>query len=318
MITASSSSSSCTVYDADKPIDFRHTLAYSSLFRQDITKTLSVVKAAPSVTLTTSSVQTEVCATDGLTATFQQNSNLDSAIKFQHFSSRLGYMRTFPGRVMSTPFDPRSQKWFASSAAGPRDVVILLDNSASTSRLTRWSLMQSAARSVLDTLDANDRVSLMYFNDTVTRATCFRDFLVRATTQNLAEFYRELNNPSVVSLGETNVETALTAAANMFLTSANSNQSTGCNKVVVMITDGQPTLGDLAASAPVLQLSQMNAQLFVYAIGQDISDAMQSVVCGTRGFFYSFAEKSASFAPSAGQYYLQIAGMANNRPHLPR
>src|SRR5690606_9242444 len=61
-----------------------------------------------------------------------------------------------------------------AAATGDRDVIVLLDRSASMGYGDRWTRAQAEARRIIDTLSGNDRATLVLFDDApeeVVRAT---------------------------------------------------------------------------------------------------------------------------------------------------
>jgi hypothetical protein len=79
-------------------------------------------------------------------------------------------------------------------------------------------------------------VSVLFFNDTVHAASCFGEQLVRANRQNLAVLQSALANPRVSSVGGTNLDGAFERTATIFRNGALTNFTTGCNRVVVVLT----------------------------------------------------------------------------------
>jgi hypothetical protein len=203
---------------------------------REVDTTYSVIKGGDGVNLDGSTVKTAICQTATIESVMRSNALLDPKLKWQSFSHRSGFMRTFPARTWTTPYDARLQPWFASAGTGPKDVVLLIDSSSSSARLSRFQFMVSAAQAVLSTLSNDDRVSVLFFNDTVHAASCFGEQLVRANRQNLAVLQSALANPRVSSAGGTNLDGAFERTATIFRNGALTNFTTGCNRVVVVLT----------------------------------------------------------------------------------
>jgi len=66
--------------------------------------------------------------------------------------------------AFSRPFFDRASA-AATLTSANREVVILIDNSASMAYGNRWQRARSAARDVIDSLSASDRASLVFFSD---------------------------------------------------------------------------------------------------------------------------------------------------------
>jgi hypothetical protein len=77
--------------------------------------------------------------------------------------------------AFARPFFHEDPVKAAAAATGARDVVILLDHSASMAYGNHWTRAQEEARRIVGTLDANDRATLVLFDDSVEEA-------VRATS----------------------------------------------------------------------------------------------------------------------------------------
>ncbi|ODS53739.1 MAG: hypothetical protein ABS36_14065 [Acidobacteria bacterium SCN 69-37] len=112
----------------------------------------------------------------------------------------------------------------AAAVTGDREVVVLLDRSASMGYGDRWSRAQAEARRVIDGLDTGDRATLVLFDDTpeeTVRATADHGTL-RAAVDNAA-----------VSSGATRFAPALRLAQSRLATSGGARQD------VFLITDFQ-------------------------------------------------------------------------------
>lgn len=54
--------------------------------------------------------------------------------------------------LAGTGFDPRYRPWFANTATGPKDIIIMIDTSGSMGSESRMQLAKEAGQSVLNTL----------------------------------------------------------------------------------------------------------------------------------------------------------------------
>merc|ERR1712217_638931 len=70
-----------------------------------------------------------------------------------------------------TNYDPRFRDWYAGPAAGPKDLVLVIDTSGSMGNYGRMSLAKEAAKAVLDTVTWVDFVSVIAFSDNARSAT---------------------------------------------------------------------------------------------------------------------------------------------------
>jgi hypothetical protein len=77
-----------------------------------------------------------------------------------------GILQTWPGVEWGScpsSYDPRYRPWYAGSAIGPKNVVLIMDYSLSMDGQNRRSLAEEAAARVLGTLNDNDYVGLVTF-----------------------------------------------------------------------------------------------------------------------------------------------------------
>ena len=96
---------------------------------------------------------------------------------FQH----LGTYMQWPGlEWCPADYDPRYRPWYAAAAAGPKDVVVVVDVSGSMSG-TRIGMAKAAAKAVLETLTEADFATVVVFSS---RADAYSSTLVRATEAN--------------------------------------------------------------------------------------------------------------------------------------
>jgi hypothetical protein len=289
-------------------------LAFDSTFNAEVSTNYSVIKFAPNTTRTSlpAATRTALCASASLDATFQANTANNPSLKWQNFASRHGFIRSYPGRLWdaTSQFDARLRPWFTAAAAGPRDVVVLVDASSSVGRQGRLGLVRDAAERVLRGLSDQDAVAVFFFNETVA-PTVYNRTMVRATTDRVGLLLDAVHNRAEPPGGLTNVESALLVAYETLHAHMASGRSPGCSRSVVLITDGQPTDGDLYSAAATTALSSISAHLFVFAVGQDVSPAMQDAACASRGFWLRVPERSQSLVDVTMQYYMRLADMVN-------
>jgi Mg-chelatase subunit ChlD len=80
--------------------------------------------------------------------------------------------------------DPRYRTGYANAARGPKDVVLVLDDSGSMNTNNRIGKMKEAAKWVISTLGPNDYVSIVKFTNSAESTT---ENLIPATIENRAE-----------------------------------------------------------------------------------------------------------------------------------
>lgn len=175
---------------------------------------------------------------------FANNLERDSALSWQYFGSRSGFLRRFPGtawppeglRGSKEISDFRLEDWFIQAASSPKDIVILLDSSGSLSG-KQFNLAKTTAFSILDTLGDDDFVNLITFSDQVRSAVpCFENKLVRATPENKREMVAAANALKCENVA--NFSGALEEAFVLLHHYNVTNMGSQCNQAIMLITDG--------------------------------------------------------------------------------
>lgn len=148
--------------------------------------------------------------------------------------------------------------------AMPRDVTLVLDVSGSMNG-RKIEQARAAGRQLLATLRAGDRFRLIDFSGDV---RMFRDDFVPATADNVRDATRYLD--ALEANGGTNIEAALREA----LRPATSR---GRLPVILFVTDGEPTIGDVRPEHLVAMATDANAhadeprRIFTFGLGSDVN-----------------------------------------------
>lgn len=121
----------------------------------------------------------------------------------------------------------------SSGPSRPRDVVLVLDHSAS---MAGWKVVTArrAAARIVDTLDAEDRFAVLTIGDGVSRPTGLGEGLIEASDQNR---YRAVEHFARVEAGGNT--TMLAPLRQALALAGDALQSTGRDVAVIVITDGQ-------------------------------------------------------------------------------
>lgn len=140
-------------------------------------------------------VQRIIELTEALDTTFVSNMKEDWSTSWQFFAHHTGMMRQYPGKrfdqcypspkhqklrhqlpVVASKwnrmyfddyFDARFRPWYLRAATSPKDVIILLDNSASIFMTEPKKLTKLVAHTILDTLTPDDFVSVLLYTKDV-------------------------------------------------------------------------------------------------------------------------------------------------------
>ena len=182
----------------------------------------------------------------------------------------------------------------AGEGEEPQDVVVALDTSLSM-RGGKLERAVTAVEGMLEALRPRDRFSLVTFNDSI-QAFPSTGTLVPATAEQTAAAQRFFRTGYLS--GGTDLLRALPAALERL------EGSTASRRTVVLITDGQPSLGSLESSAIVAAAERANdalgasrARLVVIGIGDDANGALlEQLARSTQGSLTQIGE-SADITP---------------------
>lgn len=246
---------------------------------------------------------------------FANNLEKDSALSWQYFGSRSGFLRRFPGTAWPPEGsrgnreieDFRVSDWFIQAASSPKDIIILLDSSGSMSG-KQFELAKATAFAILETLGDDDYVNLITFSDVVRSAVpCFSGKMVRATPDNMREIIAATN--AIKCENVANFSGALEEAFELlhrFNVTGNGSQ---CNQAIMLITDGpaethtevndttnlpaihfsfsQPQIYSLLKLIKRHNFPHISVRLFTYLVGKDSSSAenLHNMACQNKGFF---------------------------------
>lgn len=213
---------------------------------------------------------------------------------------RLGTYMQWPGVEWCTDtYDPRYRPWYAAAAAGPKDVVVVVDVSGSMTG-SRIGMARDAAKAVLDTLTEADYASIIVFSS---RADAYSTTLVQATEANKALMEAFIDR-EVVAGGTTDFIAALSKVKEVLGDGSTGN---GCNRVVLFMSDGQP---DAAPDTDALKADLDaigNVRLMTYALGDGAqADVLKSMACENGGVFQSVPD-NGDLAYAMAMYYQVLA-----------
>jgi len=200
------------------------------------------------------------------------------------------------------PFDPRFRPWYVSAVSGPKDVVIVMDQSGSMTG-SRWTNAQEAAKAVLNTLSKFDYTNIVLFSDfdSTFQGT---DVLHAATQGKLRDMADWIDRQSPG--GGTNFRIGFQKAFQILSNSA-SAASSGCNKAILFLTDGADTSnfdpGELQA------LNTMGASIFTYSFGASADRRLpKAIACQNSGIWYQVPDGAAGIRQAMSGYYAYYAG----------
>ena len=227
--------------------------------------------------------------TEALDNQFKKNYDQDEDLFWQYFCSSNGLFRRYPAAYWSAPdddfFDCRLQSWYIMAAASPKDVLILLDVSGSMTGL-RLEIGKRLIEFILDTFTDNDFFNVLTFSNNVqylfNDEPDYRDTFIQAGKANKLKFKEKLNTYKNTSQ-QGRLTEPLIKVFELF------NQSnlvrSGCNKMVMIITDGHADDVD-----PIFDKynSDKRVRVFSFKIGRDMNDpsAIKKLACDNNGEYY--------------------------------
>jgi len=203
-----------------------------------------------------------------------------------------------------TRYDPRFRPWYAGAAAGPKDVVIVVDTSGSMLG-TRMELAIEAAAAVIDTLTDADYAMVIGFSG---GATSWRPGGLVQMTKNNRDSAKDWIRSSLSAVGSTNFVGAFEATFDVL---AATSVSSDCNRVVLFLSDGIPnSWGDADYSNTQARLAALgHAHLITYALGSGVDTSiMHRLACENAGIMYEVPD-DANLADIMAEYYKILAPM---------
>jgi hypothetical protein len=205
-----------------------------------------------------------------------------------------------------TKYDPRFRDWYAGTATGPKDVVIVLDDSGSmrTGRFNpdRWEVARDASKMVIDTLGRWDWVGIVLF-DPVKKYT---SQLVRATQSNRNAMKRWLQD-NVKARGGTDFIGPLRAAFDILDASLQAGTTSKCTRAILFLTDGEAKFTTDNYNELKRRSEALYVALFTYAVGSGADiEKPKKMACQNHGIFYK-VEDGADLGSIMSKFFLYFA-----------
>ncbi|XP_038061260.1 voltage-dependent calcium channel subunit alpha-2/delta-1-like [Patiria miniata] len=281
----------------------------------------SLVRTASSRCTCQDMMNADMCWTKGVEDDLK-TTNL-SGLLWQQIATTNGFTRLYPGSAQEEcySYDPRLRAWFVAASAGPKDVVVLIDSSASMSlvpssrQASNLSLMQLAKQAVshvLSTLTFVDYVAVAKFSTESEQVTVDEVYtLIQATRDNVNALIEEVNK--IQPEGHTNFEQAFRLAFRVLERSASVGRTTACNKAILFMTDGSPTRGEDDPTTLAEIVDGLNtrsdgtkiASIFTYSISEVAeTEISKHIACSAHGLWSQVeTDTAASLQEQLSQYY---------------
>jgi hypothetical protein len=155
------------------------------------------------------------------------------------FSAPDGTFRIFPGRHNCSNYDPRERPWYVAASSGPKNIMLVLDTSASMTENLKLDLLKKAAKRVVNTLTANDRIGIVRFSDNATSIS--PDGRMRKANETIRKMICD-EIDSFEAKGETNFDNAFKIAFDVINRSMEVEaELINCNSAILFLTDGEKT-----------------------------------------------------------------------------
>jgi hypothetical protein len=246
---------------------------------------------------------------DSLVDAWTQLGSPTDRVGFMKFGDAVeGTLALFPGPSYCEEMETRSsfEPWFVYGATGPKYIVILLDRSISMA-LSRFRKLKDAAARILSGLTEEDFATVMVYD---TEVAAVSNSLARITDSERADFLEWLEKQSPGQTPDTNYEEALKKAYGAFDDCVETKLCKGCQRVILFITDGEPSVGKEDQSL-------MESSLFAggkYRIltyshdagdGEHVTEYCQRLACQNDGIHFRSAGGSTWRGAESliGQYY---------------
>jgi hypothetical protein len=243
-----------------------------------------------------------------------------------YFGSNTGAFRIWPARQSKTcgNYDPRVRPWYVAASSGPKNVIMVLDTSASMQGV-RLDLMKEAAKRVVSTLTVGDRVGIVPFNTGASAIVSNDGSMFIATEENKETLLRAIDG--LEADGRTNFYDALKISFDVLDRSAQEERTVNCNTAILFLTDGEMTEPPQITEQEVLDLvsfriTQTNLLLpkpilmFTYSVSEQnaVHELPFKIACSTEFGVWSKVTTNGRIVDSLSSYYLLFAlGLGSNQ-----
>ncbi|XP_033102460.1 voltage-dependent calcium channel subunit alpha-2/delta-1-like, partial [Anneissia japonica] len=303
-------SSLTTPYSANPEVDFLNAKGPTKELQSVLTDTFggknvtynqSAVQIPTDIYVKDPIILNAIKVTDGIDEVFMDNMMNDTELLWQYVGSSTGFYRSYPGKDWDLPegkltmdqYDVRRRSWYIGAANSPKDVLILVDISGSTSGITS-NLIKVSVCEAIDTLGDDDFVNVALFNDNTTFLDSKLTTFVQANLRNKQHLKKEIKEymdqkkaTEKMANYTRALEFAFTELKKLMDAAEQSDLGIGaqCNSVILMFTDGGP---DKAKEIINKYNSDNRTRIFVYNVGPNAmvsSDGVKSMACMTNGYF---------------------------------
>ncbi len=181
-----------------------------------------------------------------------------------------------------------------AAQSAPKDVVLVADTSGSMQG-EKMEQARKALKYVVTALSPQDRFGIVPFN---TDADSFRGQLVQATTDNkrlAVDFIDELE-----PRGGTNIGEALRTGGSLLKDGGDRPA------YVVLMTDGEPTVGETSLTGLLKTVSNKNIRLFDFGVGYDVNTRLLNRLSSDHHGTSQYIEPGESLEVAMSGFYDKI------------
>ena len=237
----------------------------------------------------------------------------------EYYGTAEGVLINFPGYLSTRDsceagtYDPRTRPWYVMGASGPKDVILIIDKSGSMASEGRMGYARDAAVGVVGSLTNLDYVSVVPFSST---ANSENTMLVQAESGYRTRIIADIE--AIQESGMTYYVKAMTKAFAITAKSDDNSYSSGCNRVYVFLTDGNPT-DELADFQTSLETNLRESDMFFFIIlGSGVTSTVQAniqaIICAVGGIFILTPDNdpdALNEAMASYYQYLAVGAMIN-------
>ena len=285
----------------------------------------TVVRIPPGADFSDSELQAFVCSSTGLSRDFAATLGAGGLTAWTYVGSNTGAIRIFPGAPqrrdngVCSSYDARLRPWFIAASSGPKDIVIIIDQSGSMgvdnnpvvpAEGSRMDAVKRAVEALLGTFTQNDFMAVVSFSSTASVLNG-QTTLVRATPTAIESLQRAVSN--VVPNGGTVFGPAFTTAFDLF---ANSVETSSCTRVILFLTDGVATDGATVMTqiaAGQARLGRNSAHIFTYSMSTAADDNLpRQIACANNGVWSRISDGQDPLSEMSQYYQFLATGIASS------
>ena len=207
-------------------------------------------------------------------------------------------------------YDPRFRPWYAQSASGPKDVIVVIDISGSMAVPAgrsgkRIDMAKEAVAKIIKTMWWSDHATIVLFDDRtkVYEPLNGQRLVLSPMTTEEKEHMSEWAQTNIRPDGGTNFDVAFDTAFDIF---DNSPATSACNKVILFMTDGQSSVNYNSVQT---KAQARGVRIMTYALGNGAEQATcKRLACENHGVFSAVGDNQNLAVVMASYYKVFAAG----------